>query len=559
MRAAEALTALGRIATLEADLRSCEGRSRPIRPRPGRPPPTRSLACAQRQLAAGHRCVAGAIYDAVRAADVPEAGPPGRNARGDPGAGASMLAEQLKSDDDAMFVVAIGASRLLPDRDVTQLLLGTLGVVPPGRQALVITALERRGPGRASRRAEGGGKRSRRGPAGGDSLGRAGRSVERARTAPALAAREPALAERHRPAWQNWLARASIHHRGRVGPGQSQDPGRPAGRCRAAESSPPRPPPSRRPTIRSPRSAWPRSVPWGESSASKSFRPWWPVCWPPEPRTRSSSSRRPSRPPVRGSPIVIRVSSTWPAWAAACPSKPAARRSSASARSAGPRPWASFGRRPQAPTRRSRMPPCGPGHVAERGGRTSAVGPGQDPCLGQAQVGGLAGLYPPGRQMDLLPDRRLAMCEEALRTASRDNEKRSSPWQCSSASRRPALALAACLDQPGSKEEAAKTAVAVAEKIVGSEPRAVAAAMQQVLGEDGQPAAKPRRPSPSWSKRRPRAYLRQIAGIGYACRSSSKGLVGHFICETAQESPYYWAILRKVDVISKCVRNLGTL
>ena len=55
-----------------------------------------------------------------------------------------MLGEQLKSDDDAMFAVAIGASRLLPDRDVTQLLLGTLGTVPPARQVLVIGALEGR-------------------------------------------------------------------------------------------------------------------------------------------------------------------------------------------------------------------------------------------------------------------------------------------------------------------------------------------------------------------------------------------------------------------------------
>ena len=38
--------------------------------------------------------------------------------------GGPFLAEQLKSDDDAMFAAAIEASRLLPGQDVTQLLLG---------------------------------------------------------------------------------------------------------------------------------------------------------------------------------------------------------------------------------------------------------------------------------------------------------------------------------------------------------------------------------------------------------------------------------------------------
>ena len=86
------------------------------------------------------------------------------------------------------------------------------------------------------------------------------------------------------------------------------------------------------------------------------------------------------------------------------------------------------------------------------------------------------------RQMDLPPDRRLAMCEEAFRTARRDDEKKLALAVLVRIPSTATLQLAAsCLDQAGLKEDAAKTAVAIAEKIVRSEPRAVAAAMQQVL------------------------------------------------------------------------------
>ena len=154
------------------------------------------------------------LYDAVRAADVPK---PARLAatrgailvRGGP-----LLAEQLKSDDDAMFIVAVGASRRLPGRDVTQLLLDTLGAVPPARQVL-----RDRRAGRASRpgRACPPCRRprqvvpSRSGWRRFCALGDPGRSVQRCRCCwrPLRPANRP-WPKRHRPAWPNWPARASM-------------------------------------------------------------------------------------------------------------------------------------------------------------------------------------------------------------------------------------------------------------------------------------------------------------------------------------------------------------
>ena len=99
------------------------------------------------------------------------------------------------------------------------------------------------------------------------------------------------------------------------------------------------------------------------------------------------------------------------------------------------------------------------------------------------------------RQMDLPPDRRVAMCEEALRDGRPRRREET----------RPGGAGAHPVGQdagpgrlvPGSgglKAEAAKTVLAIAEKLVRSEPRAVAAAMQQVLqaGPAGQQAARAR-------------------------------------------------------------------
>jgi hypothetical protein len=99
------------------------------------------------------------------------------------------------------------------------------------------------------------------------------------------------------------------------------------------------------------------------------------------------------------------------------------------------------------------------------------------------------------RQMDLPSDRRLAMCEEALRTARRDDEKKLVLAVLVRIPSPRSLALAAsCLDQVALKEEAAKTAVAIAEKLVRSEPLAVAAAMRQVLqaGPAGKQASRAR-------------------------------------------------------------------
>jgi HEAT repeat protein len=138
--AAEVLTALGRIATPEAvavierSLKADAAATRSAAAEAG-------LICAERLAALGSAEKSAALYEALRAADVPK---PARLAaiRGAILArGKSLLAEQLKSDDDALFAVAVGASRRMPDREVTQLLLGVLAGGSPARQVLVIEAL----------------------------------------------------------------------------------------------------------------------------------------------------------------------------------------------------------------------------------------------------------------------------------------------------------------------------------------------------------------------------------------------------------------------------------
>ncbi len=261
------------------------------------------------------------IYEVVRKADVPKSARLAATRGAILVRGGALLGEQLKSDDDAMFAVAIGASRLLPDRDVTQLLLGTLGTVPPARQVLVIGALEgRRDPTvlPAVQKAAAGGPVDVR-LAAIRALGELADPSSVPVLLAAFSAPEPALAE---------TAQASLAKL--AGPGVDAaiaaelERANPKTRDRLAwtssrggGSSPPWPPRSRRPTIRSPKSAWPRSAPWGESSGSKSSRPWWPVCWPPRIRMRSSSFRKPSRPPARESPIGMRVQSGWPVCSAA--------------------------------------------------------------------------------------------------------------------------------------------------------------------------------------------------------------------------------------------------
>ncbi len=482
---AEALTALGRIATLEADLvlrGSLKADSAATRSAAA----DASLACAQRQLAAGHRCVAGAICDAVRAADVPKPARLAATREAILVRGASMLAEQLKSDDDAMFVVAIGASRLLPDRDVTQLLLGTLGAVPPARQALVITALEgRRGPAvlPVVQKAAASGPAEVR-LAAIRALGELADPSSVPVLLAALAAREPALAE---PA-QASLAKLA-------GPGVDA--------TIAAELD--RANPKTRVALLDVVAR--RRIVAATAATLKAADD-------PQPEVRLAAIRALGR--IIGqqefpalvarllaakSPDEIKLLKE--ALQAACPR--------ISDRDTCVERLARLGRGMPVEARCTAIECIGQVGGAKALGIVSADARSADteiqdaamralgmwPSVEAAPVlldlaktlasdklksGALRGYIRLARQMDLLPDRRLAMCEEALRTASRDDEKKLTLAVLIRIPSARALALAAsCLDQPGSKEEAAKTAIAVAEKIVGSEPRAVAAAMQQVL------------------------------------------------------------------------------
>ncbi|MGA2035699.1 MAG: HEAT repeat domain-containing protein, partial [Thermoguttaceae bacterium] len=111
------------------------------------------------------------------------------------------------------------------------------------------------------------------------------------------------------------------------------------------------------------------------------------------------------------------------------------------------------------------------------------------------QTRALRGYLRIARQMDLTPDARLAMCQEALRAARRDDERKLALQALVRTASANSLTVAVeHLAQPGLREEAALAAVAIAEKIAPREPQAVAAAMRQVLrsGVSGQPAVRAR-------------------------------------------------------------------
>ena len=85
------------------------------------------------------------------------------------------------------------------------------------------------------------------------------------------------------------------------------------------------------------------------------------------------------------------------------------------------------------------------------------------------------------RQFGLPNDQRLAMCRQAMEAATRDQEKRLVLDALTRVPTRAALEMAvAHLDDPGLKEAACAAAVAIAEKVFGAHPAAVADAMQKV-------------------------------------------------------------------------------
>ena len=142
-----------------------------------------------------------------------------------------------------------------------------------------------------------------------------------------------------------------------------------------------------------------------------------------------------------------------------------------------------FGRRPQ---RQHGDPGCrhaGPGQLAERRGRAGAVGPGQDPCLGQAQVAGLAGLYPPGAANGPSARPPPGHVRRGLADGPARRREETRPGGAGPHPVGQDAGAGRLVPGPGGarRRKPPSTAIAIAEKIVRSEPRAVAAAMQQVL------------------------------------------------------------------------------
>ena len=145
--AAAAAAALGRIATPEAVGALQEALSGPASQRPA--VADACLTAADRLLGEDKKTEAAAVYDAMRAADLPKhleiAALYGAfRARG--AAALPLLVECLRSEDTARFRAALATARELPGDDVTQALVAELSkplpapVAPP--KVLVITKAE---------------------------------------------------------------------------------------------------------------------------------------------------------------------------------------------------------------------------------------------------------------------------------------------------------------------------------------------------------------------------------------------------------------------------------
>jgi len=106
------------------------------------------ILCAEGLLTEGKTAEAAGLYDKVRQADVPkqrmlEATRGAILARGS--AGIPLLVEQLHSADRALFAMGLTTARELSGPDVAKALVAELGRATPDRQALLILALADRG------------------------------------------------------------------------------------------------------------------------------------------------------------------------------------------------------------------------------------------------------------------------------------------------------------------------------------------------------------------------------------------------------------------------------
>ncbi len=104
--------------------------------------------CAEKFLAQGNRAEAVRLYDVVRNADVPkprvlEATRGAILAR--QSAGIPLLIEQLRSPDKSLLAIGLRTARELPGREVTGVLVAELGRAAPDRQGLLALALADRG------------------------------------------------------------------------------------------------------------------------------------------------------------------------------------------------------------------------------------------------------------------------------------------------------------------------------------------------------------------------------------------------------------------------------
>ncbi|MCX7886170.1 MAG: HEAT repeat domain-containing protein [Verrucomicrobiae bacterium] len=108
------------------------------------------IRCAERFLAEKKLSEAAKLYDAVRRANISrqktlEATRGAILARGP--AGVAILAEHLRSEERAFFNIALHTAREIPGRDVAKLLLAELKRAPGDRQpALLLTLADRRDP-----------------------------------------------------------------------------------------------------------------------------------------------------------------------------------------------------------------------------------------------------------------------------------------------------------------------------------------------------------------------------------------------------------------------------
>ena len=102
------------------------------------------VRCAERSLAGGNRTEAIAIFDEVRAADVPrqrkiEATRGAILALGE--AGIPLLLEQLRSPDEKSFRLGLTVAREMPAGATDRALADEVAKLPPARGALLVTAM----------------------------------------------------------------------------------------------------------------------------------------------------------------------------------------------------------------------------------------------------------------------------------------------------------------------------------------------------------------------------------------------------------------------------------